>query len=290
MRRTTLALLLLPAALASAEGRVEQRQSAAPDGIVQIDNPAGSIHVIGWAKNEIQVIGTLGHGASGIDLRVNGRKAEVSVDSMNPHGIKSDLEIHLPAGSRVEIDSFAAEVSIEGLNGEVAAETVNGSIRVAGGFSEADVSSVNGSIEVSGNTKRLKVESVNGSVTVKGASGEIEGSAVNGLLSVTGSAFDRAALETVSGALRFDGDLRPNASLEANTVSGDAEFVFPAGVSADFSLTTFSGEIVNELGGAVPTRTSKWTSQKELEFTSGKGGATVTVETLSGQIRLRKRP
>ncbi|HET7291920.1 MAG TPA: DUF4097 family beta strand repeat-containing protein [Vicinamibacteria bacterium] len=291
MRTTRLAfLLLLPAALTTAEGRIEQRQSAAPDGIVEIDNPAGSIRVIGWAKNEIQVTGVLGQGASGVDLSVHGRKAVVSVDTMNPHGIKSDLEIRVPAGSRVQIDSFAAEVSVEGVNGEVRAETVNGSIRLSGGFQAAEVSSVNGSIEVSGNTKRLQAESVNGAVTVKGAGGEIAASSVNGLLSVAGSAFDRASLETVSGGLRFEGDLRPEASLDASSVSGATEFVFPATVSADFVITTFSGEIVNELGGPTPTRSSKWTSEKELEFTAGKGGASVTIETLSGTIRLRKRP
>src|SRR5262245_20067386 len=156
MRRETLAsLLLLFPALASAEGRVEQRQSAAPDGIVQIDNQAGIIRVIGWAKNEIQVVGNLGHGADGVKLSVRGGRAEISVDSMNPHGIKSDLEIHLPAGSLVEIDSFAAEINVEGVNGQVTAETVNGSIRLAGGFQDATASSVNGSVEVSGNTKRL---------------------------------------------------------------------------------------------------------------------------------------
>ncbi|HJS58093.1 MAG TPA: DUF4097 family beta strand repeat-containing protein [Vicinamibacteria bacterium] len=290
MRRTTLAsLLLLFPALASAEGRVEQRQSAAPDGIVQIDNQAGIIRVIGWAKNEIQVIGNLGHGADGVNLSVRGRRAEISVDSMNPHGIKSDLEIHLPAGSVVEIDSFAAEINVEGVNGQVTAETVNGSIRLAGGFQDATASSVNGSVDVSGNTKRLQVESVNGAVTVKGASGEIQASTVNGTLAVAGSAFDRASLETVSGNLRFEGDLHATASLDATTVSGAAELLFPAGISADFSVSTFSGEITNELGPQAE-RKSKWTSQKELDFTAGKGGATVTIETLSGTIKLRKRP
>ncbi len=289
MRRTTLAFLLLIPTFARAEGRIEQRQSAAPDGIVQIDNQAGTIRVVGWAKNEIQVIGNLGHGADGVNLSVRGRRAEISVDSMNPHGIKSDLEIHLPAGSLVEIDSFAAEINVEGVNGQVTAETVNGSIRLSGGFQDATASSVNGSVEVSGNTKRLQVESVNGAVTVKGASGEIEASTVNGTLSVAGSAFDRATLETVSGNLRFEGDLHPTASLDASTVSGGAEFLFPASVSADFTISTFSGEITNELGPQAE-RKSKWTSQKELEFTAGKGGASVTIETLSGTIRLRKRP
>lgn len=290
MRRAFLAsLILLLPVLAEAEGRVEQRQSAAPDGIVEIDNQNGTIHVIGWAKNEIQVVGTLGRRANGLDLNVSGRKAEISVDTDNPHGTRSDLEIHVPAGSRVEIDSFAAEIRVEGVNGGLVAETVNGSIQLAGGFQEVEASTVNGDIEVSGNTKRAQVESVNGAVTVKGASGEVEASTVNGQLTVTGSAFDRVTLETVSGGLRFEGELRPKALLDAQSVSGEVELVFPASVSADFSVTSFSGDVDNELGPKA-TKASKWTSQVELEFTAGKGGATVNVETLSGNIGLRKRP
>ncbi len=289
MRRTSLALLLLLApAIAAAQNRVEQRQSAAPDGIVEIDNQMGTIKVIGWAKNEIQVVGTLGRRAHGLDLSVSGRKAEISVDTDNPHGTRSDLEIHVPAGSRVEIDSFAAEIHVEGVNGELYAETVNGSIYLAGGFHEVEASTVNGSIEVNGNTKRAQVESVNGAVTVKGASGEIEASTVNGQVTVTGAAFDRASLETVSGGVRFEGDLRPKAVLDAQSVSGEVELLFPASVSADFGITSFSGDVENELGPPA-RKTSKWTSQVELEFTSGKGGATVNVETLSGSIRLLKR-
>ncbi len=290
MRTTSLALLLLLApAIAAAQNRVEQRQSAAPDGIVEIDNQMGTIKVVGWAKNEIQVVGTLGRRAHGLDLSVSGRKAEISVDSDNPHGTRADLEIHVPAGSRVEIDSFAAEIRVEGVNGELFAETVNGSIYLSGGFQEVEASTVNGSIEVNGNTKRAQVESVNGAVTVKGASGEVEASTVNGQLTVTGAAFDRASLETVSGRVRFEGDLRPKAVLDAQSVSGEVELSFPATVSADFSVTSFSGEVENQFGPPA-RKTSKWTSQVELEFTTGKGGATVNVETLSGGIGLLKRP
>jgi hypothetical protein len=289
MLRTSLAwfLALLPA-VAAAEGRVEQRQGAAPDGIVQIDNQAGSIKVIGWAKNEIHVVGNLGRRANGLDLNVSGRRAEIRVDTDVPHGARSDLEVHLPAGSRVEIDSFAAEIRVEGVDGELFADTVNGAIYLAGGFQEVQASSVNGSVEVSGNPKRAKLESVNGAVSVKGASGEIEASTVNGQLTVSGAAFDRAHLETVSGGVRFEGDLRPKAVLNAQSVSGAIDLFLPPGVQADFRVSSFSGDIDNELGPPA-RKVSKWTGQQELDFSAGGGGATVTVETLSGSIALRKR-
>jgi DUF4097 and DUF4098 domain-containing protein YvlB len=290
MRRTLLFLsILLAPTLAAAQNRVEQRQAASPDGIVEIDNQNGTIHVVGWAKNEIQVVGTLGRRAQGLDFSVSGRRAAISVDTDIPHATRSDLEIHVPAGSRIAIDSFAAEIRVEGVNGALTAETVNGSMLLSGGFQEVEASTVNGDIEVSGNTKHARVESVNGAVTVKGASGEVEASTVNGQLTVAGAAFDRASLETVSGGLRFDGDLRPTAALDAQSVSGAVELVLPASVSADFSVTSFSGDVENELGPPAKA-TSKWTSQVELEFTAGKGGASVNVETLSGNIALLKRP
>jgi hypothetical protein len=59
-------------------------------------------------------------------------------------------------------------------------------------------------------------------------------------------------------------------------------------VSADFSASTFSGEIENELGPAAQ-KSSRYTSEKNLSFSTGTGGAKVSVQTLSGAIRLRKR-
>ena len=54
-------------------------------------------------------------------------------------------------------------------------------------------------------------------------------------------------------------------------------------------MSSFSGAITNELGPAAE-KSSKWTPQKELSFTTGSGGARITIETLSGAIGIRKRP
>ena len=62
------------------------------------------------------------------------------------------------------------------------------------------------------------------------------------------------------------------------------------GVDRDVgAATTFSGDIENEMG-PTPTRQSRWTTEKELSFSLAGGGAKITVQTLSGNIRLRKRP
>jgi DUF4097 and DUF4098 domain-containing protein YvlB len=160
---------------------------------------------------------------------------------------------------------------------------------MTGGSKEVDLQSVNGSVEVTSPATRVHAEAVNGSVTVREASGEVEASTVNGTLTVIGGTFTRAQLETVSGRIIFEGALGKTATLSAESVSGSVELVLSAAVSADFSVSSFSGEIENELGPP-PRKASRWTPGKELSFSTGSGGAKVSVETLSGNIRLRKRP
>ena len=149
---------------------------------------------------------------------------------------------------------------------------------------------MNGSLEVSAPARRVHAESVNGSVTVKGASGEIEASTVNGGLLVSGGTFTHGHLETVNGTVRFEGDLAKGAVLDADSVSGAIELVLPATVAADFTLSTFSGTIDNELGPALDRASGhEHPGEKELSFTTGAGGATVTIHTLSGAIAIRRR-
>jgi len=293
MRRSLAAIFLAAIAMAPvlrADSLVEQRRAAAPDGLVEIENASGSIRVIGWDQPEVMVKGSLGPGASGLTLSGGARRTHVEVETEgNPHGVRSDIEVRVPAGSRVQIDAFQAEITVSGVKGGVRAETVNGGITVSGATKDVDVQTVNGAVEVSGSGGRVHAESVNGRVTVRDASGEVDASTVNGVLAVIGGAFERARLETVSGELRFEGSLLKNATLDAETVSGGVDMALPAGISADFSITTFSGSVDNELGPPAQ-KSSKWTPEKELSFSTGTGGAKVNVQTLSGGIRLRKKP
>ena len=167
---------------------------------------------------------------------------------------------------------------------------MNGTIVMSGGSKDVNLQSVNGSVEVTSPATRVHAEAVNGAVTVRDASGEVDASTVNGTLTVVGGTFTRAQLETVSGRIVFEGALGKGATLSAETVSGSVDLTLPASVSADFSISSFSGEHRERARAPRPRRPASWTSEKELSFTSGTGRGKVSVETLSGNIRLHKRP
>jgi len=292
MKRAALVLatILAGPGWLAAQTPVDQKRSAAPDAKVSIENMSGSVKVTGWDRPEVQVKGTIGDGG---DLSFDGSEKslaiEVEAEHGNPMGIKSDLEVFVPAGSSVSIEGFQATISVAGVTGSVSAETVNGSLTQSGAAKAVDLQSVNGTIDVTKASGRVKAEAVNGTVTVRDASGEIEASTVNGKLLVTGGSFDRAAFETVSGTVRFESALSARATMSVESVSGAVDLLLPAGFGAEFSISTFSGDITNELGPAAE-KTSKWTPEKELSFTTGTGGARITVETLSGAVHIRKRP
>jgi len=278
-----------PAAHRALAAQVDERRPAAPDGFVEVENPAGSVRVIGWSKGEVAVTGTLGRRAA---LNLTGgphrTRVEVEVEG-NPHGTRSDIEVHVPAGSRVSVESFAASISVSEVTGPVTAETVNGAVSVAGSVKEVSAESVNGAVEVSGSPSRVHAGTVNGALTVRGARGELDANTVNGEVRVVGGGtFDRAHLESVSGTIYFEGALAPRADLRAQTVSGEVELVLPASVAADFTVSTFSGDIDSDFSVTL-TRGSRHTPQKELTFSTGGGGAKIAIETLSGSIVLRKR-
>jgi putative adhesin len=149
----------------------------------------------------------------------------------NPHATHSDIEVHVPAGSRVSVESFASAITVSDVTGPVTAETVNGAVSVSGSLKEVSAESVNGAVDVSGASARVHAGTVNGALTIHGARGEVEANTVNGELRVVGGgAFTRAHLESVSGSIRFEGELAPHAELQAQTVSGEVELTLPGAV------------------------------------------------------------
>jgi DUF4097 and DUF4098 domain-containing protein YvlB len=289
----SISLLPLVLALAAPAGaawrQVQESRPASADGVVEIEIPSGRVSVVGWDQNEVRVTGELDDDAD-LEIEGTGAHVEIRVDHRHGHGhAEARIEVRVPRGSRVEVDASPnASVELQGIDGRIRAEAVNGGISVTGGSSEIEVETVNGGVEIEAPASRVRAESVNGRVIIRGASGDIEASTVNGRLEVSGGRFERAHLEIVNGRVLFEGDLSSSALLEIESVSGDVELSLAADVAADFQVTSFSGDIDNDFGPRAE-RTSRWTTEMELRFTNAGGGAKVEIHTLSGDVRLRKR-
>jgi len=285
---------LLAAGTAAAQGRVDERRPAAADGTVVIEVGAGALRVVGWEKPEVTVTGTLSGDAVRVDVRGDRRKVRVEVvPSHHDHYGTADLEVHVPAGSRVEIESFQATVDVEGVTGSVKAESVNSAITVSGAADEVRLESVNGGVSVRGRSARQHVESTNGPVDVTDPGADLEAGTVNGPLKVIGSTgLAHGRLESVNGRVTFEGRLSSRGTLDVENVGGGVDLAITG--PADYHISTFNGAIVNEVGPAAQKAHDEDDEEDgpgpghELTFSVGTGGGRVSVSTLNGRVRILK--
>ena len=131
---------------------------------------------------------------------------------------------------------------------------------------------------------RLEVSNVNGNVSVSGADVDSKVDVVNG--DVTFEGVGAQSLETVNGKI-VAGFTSPSweGSLHISTVNGNVELTFPAALSADVRGETVNGGIQSDF----PITIEKGFGPKSFEGRIGSGGRRLNIETVNGEITLRKR-
>jgi hypothetical protein len=126
-------------------------------------------------------------------------------------------------------------------------------------------SSVNGGIRIEGATSAVEAETVNGSITAGSTGGPVEAKTDNGSIDVR-----------MGTALRHDASF--------TTVNGSIEVSIPEGLDADLEMTTTNRSVRTDFPVTVQGRMSR----RRLEATLGKGGPELRLETVNGDVRLRK--
>ncbi len=283
--------VLAGASVAAAGTPIDETRPAGPDAVVSVNNLNGTISVTAWDRDEVHVTGTLGEGPD--RLEVTGDKDRIRVEVVWPEnsrhqgGDATDLVLRVPKGARLRLEGVNGDVTSSGTVGPVDAQSVNGNVSITAGGSDVSAKTVNGDVTVTGGARRVKAGTVSGGITVRDA-GDVTAGTVSGDLEIFGDRFTAADLSTVSGDIRFSGGLDPKGSFDFEAHSGDLTLGFPSGVSADFSVSTFSGDIDNQFGPQA-RRTGEHAPGKELRFSTGGGGAQVTVNSFSGNVSLVKQ-
>lgn len=294
IRHTLIGLVMLSAISASgkAQVKVERGLRLDSDGAVRISNLVGSVHVTGWDRDSVALRGSIpkgdrlfmGGGTKGMKLFVE------PLDDRNPQ--PSRLDVMVPARAKVWVKTATAEVEVSGVTGELDLYVVGGKIRVTGKPSELNAEAIDGDIEVSGSPGWLRAKSASGDVTLNGSSPDAAISTVSGAIVINSitptesGKFERAKIESVTGAIRFNGDIERGASISFDTHSGPTEIAIPRNTGADFDIASIAGTISNDLNYARQVK-GRYGRGSELVMTNGSGGAHVTIRSFKGPVNLR---
>lgn len=181
-------------------------------------------------------------------MRSRNRRGDDDWDRNDRHDVKVRFTVKIPSGVRVS------------------AGTVNGEMRVRDLSSQVNASTVNGAVEVRNVGGPVRASTVNGRVDVTTRTGPVEATTVNGGIDVR--------MSSLSG----DGDMN------FHTVNGDVTVETPASLDARVSLGTLHGSIMSDY----PVQLSGRFGPRRAEGTIGRGGREIQIETVNGDVELKK--
>jgi DUF4097 and DUF4098 domain-containing protein YvlB len=288
---TLLALLLAVAVGAPAQQAIDETRTVDRDAVITIENIAGDITVTGWDKNEVHITGTLEEKAD--ELRITGGGDRLHIEVEYPDNVKefdgSPLDIMVPMGVDVEVNSVSSDIAVDKVRGDVELATVSGTITIRGEPAEVEAETVSGDLDVRVETDAASLACVSGDIEVSGVRRELECAVVSGDITVdAGRTLETLECETVSGGITVGGEIAEDAEWSLAAHSGDIVLNLTGNVNARFEIETFSGKIHDAFGHQAQ-RTSKYAPGSELEFTEGDGSAKVEIEAFSGDVKVRQK-
>jgi len=282
------AAMMVPVAGFSGED-IEKTLEMPADGLVQVENLAGSIEFASWDRSEVQIRGEAGDDveeieitatSKGVQVRVHNRKGARHIDG-------TDLYLRIPEAASIEADSVSADISISGNRGEsIMLNTVSGDLEIDATPQRLELQSVSGDVEFEGSAMRSSTETVSGEIALVGVSGEVSVSTVSGDVSLEAGEITRGRFESVSGEMTLALSLGEGGRLTCDSMSGDVKLRLPESQQAEFTAQSYSGNLNTEFGSSA--RVSKGPGVM-LRHREGDNGAQVRLETFSGDISIRTK-
>lgn len=308
MTRTGLAIAALMAALAapaaaqtqtppppSARSKTDQTVAVQKNMRLSVETFAGSITVRTWEKDAVRV--EADHSSRDrVNIRTTEAVLRVSTSSERGPSRTVDFTLTAPRWMPIVLDGTYVDIDLEGMQGEVTAETVGGDVRLKGGTGTVNLKSVEGIIEVDGSKGRITLNTVNEGVFVRDAAGEIVAETVNGDLTLERIDSSSVDVATVNGDVLYDGSVRDGGAYRFATHNGDVEMRVPDQINATVFVRTYRGDFDSHFDVTVPETAASQDDNRRRErrnrrfnFTLGSGAARIDLESFGGDISLLKR-
>jgi len=176
-------------------------------------------------------------------------------------GSGTDLNIEVPHGASVSVDTGSADIDATDLSGSKAFRTASGEVSLNRFAGSVEVETVSGEIEIDGSAPLdLQLRSVSGDVHVRVPS------------------VRRLDLGTTSGDIRLDAELAGNGPFAMRSISGDATIVARNGFRVE------AESITGDLSSDLPSKRESMPGRKVLVV--GRPGPTLSFRSVSGDLHV----
>jgi DUF4097 and DUF4098 domain-containing protein YvlB len=233
-------------------------------------------------------------GTTVIDIEERGGRIEVRTryTGEKSHRVAVDYRVTAPREVGLDLRSVAGDIVIDGIRGEVRAETVSGGVTVAGLARETTLKAVSGDVTVSASALDggLSASSVSGSVHVRSVKARlVSAGTVSGNVTLIGGACERALVRSVNGQIEIATALLAGGRYEAKSHAGSIRLVVDGKTGFEVEANSFSGDIKTELPLTVQSRSDgrrHGPPSQSLRAVYADGSARVELASFSGDITI----
>ncbi|MGA2327646.1 MAG: DUF4097 family beta strand repeat-containing protein [Bryobacteraceae bacterium] len=268
-----------------------------PGGRVSVDSFNGSIEVLSWEKNAVQITGAK-YAAREEDLKdikieIKADEGSVQIRTVRPEYRRGNMgaKYFLRVPQRVELETIHTSnghIRVEDIEGNVRLETSNGSIRMRKVHGRVDAKTSNGAIEGDDVAGETTVRTSNGTIRMDRVQGGIEASTSNGSIHVVVSKpkpGQPLRFESSNGSLDLTLAELANNEVRATTNNSSITLRVPASIKAQLRASTSNSSITSDLD--VVTRGT--IGKNHLEGEINGGGALIQLSTSNGSIKVLKQ-
>ena len=270
-----------------------------PGGAVSVENSNGSIEVMGWDQNTVEVNGTKYASTRDLlsELRVemNASPTSVRVRTNRPseiwHG-NMGVRYSLRVPRKVLLDRISSSngaIRVEDIEGNANLRSSNGQIRVTRLAGDLEAATSNGRIEVRDLDGSANVHTSNGTIDADAQHGGFEASTSNGRIEarLMNPAVSRPVrLESSNGHIELTLDGREIPEVRARTSNSTVVVYLPASANVRVQARTTHGSVTSEFDDL---RTEGGRRPRELSGTIGSGGRLIDLDSTNGSIKILRR-
>jgi len=277
----TLAAAML---VALASQRQTDTTFAVPAGVsLSVNNFGGGITVHGWSDNRIKVHAEQGRRGR-VEVSLVGNTVVIKASSREGAPSVIDFDITVPQSMALSLSGTYADINVDGVQGPISAETVNGEVNVRGGKGNITLHSIQGSVTLADASGRIEVNSVNENIELTNVSGEIKVETTNGELMLTGIQSASVDAGTINGDVLYEGTVTDGGSYSFASHNGDITVSIPERANVTITAATANGDI----DASFPLPLTNTTGKHRKTFKIGSGSARMELESFQGDINMRR--
>ena len=247
---------------------------------LEVNNFGGDITVKTWTKNAVRIAAD--HSSRDrITIEATDQVVRVKSEGRRGPSRVVEYDITVPASMALALSGVYTDISVDGAQGEITAETVEGAVKVSGGVGTVSLKSVQGEVTLEKARGRIDLSSVNESITGTDLAGDIAVETVNGDVTLTQIESANTEANTINGDITYDGTIKDGGRYRFSTHDGDLQVSVPEKASVSVSVSTFNGDFTP----CFPVQLTGKTKHR-FSFTIGSGSARLELESFGGDIKL----